>query len=400
MRAFRYRDFRLLWTGAFLSFIGSWIQIVAQGWHVYYLTHDTALLGIVSFCGSAPVAIFGIFAGSLTDTYNKKAILIAAQSMFGLGAAFLAISSFLGFIQYWHFIAVALLFGLVGCVEMPTRQSLVSRVVPPEELAAAIPINGMTFNLARVFGPALGTLLLVRTGPTFCYLANAVSYLALIYAVVAMKANMDPSETRVQPMKDLLFEGMLYLYRDIRLRTLFVLEASTSIFALIYIAMMPAIAQDLLRLGIRGEGLGPCFTSVGIGGIAGYLPVSKYSHLPIKGPIIKASMVLIGLALFGLGSTISPPVAFILLGIIGMATISQFNVTNTLFQTLSPDRLRGRVLSMHIWALSGLGPIGTLGAGVLARQVGIPITLKIGGGVILLFAAWAWAFRRGLEGVQ
>lgn len=398
MRAFRHRDFRLLWTGAFLSFVGSWIQIVAQSWQVYDLTHDKALLGIVAFCGSAPVSIFGPFAGAISDTFNKRGILVAAQLIFGLGALYLSIASYFHFIRYWHIVAVALLFGFVGCVETPTRQSLVSRVVPPEDLVAAIPINGMTFNLARVVGPAIAGFMLAASGPTFCYLANAVSYLALVYAVLAIRADTSAVKSEIQPIKDLLLEGMRYTYRDIRLRTLFILEASTSMFALIYLALMPAIVEDLLKLGERE--LGFCYTCIGLGAIVGLLLVSAYSDLPIKASLIRWSMTVIGLALWGLGSTVSPMAAYILLAIMGFGTIAQFNLTNTLFQTLSPDRLRGRVLSMHVWALSGLGPIGTIAAGYLARAAGIPITLKVGSACLLAVTVWGWLFRRGLANVE
>lgn len=397
MRAFRHRDFRFLWAGAFLSFIGSWIQIVAQGWHVNSLTHDAALLGLVSFCGSAPVFFLGPIAGVLSDMFNKRVTLVIAQTLFGLGAAFLAYVTFEHSVRYWHIVAVALLFGLVGSIEMPTRQSLVSRTVPQEDLAAAIPINAMTFNLARVFGPSIGGWLLAAFGPAICYLANAISYIALIYAVVAIRGNTKAADSEPQPIKDLLVEGVLYTFRDIRLKTLFVLECSTSMFALIYLALMPAIAQDMLGLDKRG--LGNCYTFVGVGAIAGLLLVSRLSDLPIKANIIRIAMTLLGLGLWGLGSTVTPWVAYSVFVVLGMASVAQFNVTNTLFQLLSPDRLRGRVLSMHIWALSGLGPFGTLMGGYLARSTSIPVTLKVGGTLILGAATWGWLFRRGLAGV-
>ncbi len=397
MRAFRYRDFRLLWTGAFLSFIGSWIQGVAQGWHVNDLTHDAAILGLVSFCGSAPVAVFGIFAGTLTDTFNKRTILVIAQSLFGLGALFLFIATEQGFVRYWHIMSVALLFGLVGCVEMPTRQSLVGKTVPPEELAAAIPINAMTFNLARVVGPAIGGMMLASLGPGWCYFANAVSYLALIAAVVAIRADTRPAARDPQPIKDLILEGMLFTMRDIRLRTLFILEACTSAFGLIYLALLPAVATDILHMD--KPHLGYCYTWIGIGAVSALLTVSRLAYYPIKANLIRIGMTLVGLGMWGLGSTTSPIVAYALFALMGLATVSQFNVTNALFQTLSPERLRGRVLSMHIWALSGIGPFGTLLGGYLAKQTSISLTLKVGGWLILAVALWGWTFRRGLEGV-
>jgi MFS family permease len=165
MRALRHRDFLVLWLGALLSFAGSWVQSVAQGWQVNDLTHDASKVALVAFAGNAPIAIFGPFAGTISDTLNKRTVLVIAQGLYGFGAFYLGIRAYSGLITFWDIFAVALLFGMVGCVENPTRQSLVSRCVPPEDLAAAIPINAMTFNIARIAGSAVGGLLLAHFGP-------------------------------------------------------------------------------------------------------------------------------------------------------------------------------------------------------------------------------------------
>jgi MFS family permease len=394
---FAYPDFRILWTGSFLSFLGSWIQNVAQGWMVQEMTGNTALLAWVSFAGMAPVSIFGPFAGSLSDMFNKRVVLILTQAVFACGALFLAAATYYGFVQYWHVLMVAVISGTAGAIEMPTRQSVVSKVVPPSELARAIPVNAMTFNLARLIGPALGGFLYSAAGPSLCYSINGFSYLALIAAALAIRADLRPAVREPQPIKDLLFEGLLYTWRDKRLRTLFILESIVSAFGLIYLPLMPAIAHNM---GLDARGLGFAMTSVGVGALTGLGLMTFLSHRPLRALIIRLAMTSMGLALTAVSFVHSPWLAFPLFGLMGMSAIMQFNTTNTLFQLLSPEHLRGRVLAMHIWALAGVGPFGTLAAGFVAQEISIEIALMSGGLIVLIGATWGWVHRNGLVGVE
>lgn len=392
-----------MWTGAFLSFTGSFIQNIAQGWLVYELTGDEAKLAFVTFCGMAPVAVLGPFAGTLADTFDKRRVLMLSQATFGCGALFLAYATFQGFVQYWHIVTVALIFGSVGAIEMPTRQSIISRVVPSEDLAAAVPLNAMTFNVARLVGPAIGGALLAAFGPQLCYMINGFSYLALILAVFAVKTDLSAFRREPQPIKDLLLEGMRYTLRDKTLKTLFVMELMVSSFGLVYLSLMPAIARDMLGLDKRG--LGFAMATVGIGAVSGLLLMTMLSDRPIKGLMVRWAMVGVGIGCITLGLSQSPYVAFPMLVLIGGSVIIQFNTTNTLFQLLSPEHLRGRVLAMHIWAISGLGPFGMLALGWLAGATktradwpiaGIPLALTIGGMLVLVGAMWGFGKRRYL----
>jgi MFS family permease len=433
MRAFRHRDFRLFWLGAFISFSGAWVQSVAAGWLIFELTHDEAKLAFISFCGMIPVSIFGPIAGTLADTFNKRGVLIVAQTSFALAAFYYYFAIRFGFIQYWQFVAVSLLLGLISTIEMPTRQSVVSRIVPTEDLPSAIPLMSITFNLARVIGPAIGGIVLAMFGATSCFLINAISYAALIFAIMAVRTSLEAPKQHVQPIADLLFEGMRYTFKEHRLRNLFILEGIVSIFGMAYLTLMPAIAKKML--GLDEKGLGMAMTVVGIGAISALFILMWLKDRPIRGIMIKTAMTVVGVALVILSYTTNPYIAFPMLALVGMGTITQFNVTNTLFQMLSPERLRGRVLAMHIWAISGLGPIGLLLFGWIAKQIpdqlqagtvgiqtaialtpgwgpinnelagafvtetGLPLSLKIGGYCVLAGAIWSWINRKGLEGV-
>jgi MFS family permease len=418
MRAFRHRDFRLLWFGAFISFVGSWIQNTGERWLVQELTHNTFKLSIIAFCGSAPVAVLGPFVGTLADAFDKKLILNIAQMLFALGACTLGVLCLFKVEVYWELAAVALLFGIVGAVEGPTRQSVVSRVVPPEDLAQAVPLNAMTFNVARLIGPAVAVVVLaifdriwdVNVGSGVCYILNGISYVALIFAVLAIKADLKPRVREPQPVGDLIMEGMLYTWHDARFRTLFLMELIASACGMFYIAVMPAFTSELMHM--REGGLGVAYTMVGIGAIAGLLMMVVLADRPIKILMVRTGMFVMGISIFLLGFIRSPYLVFPLLTIIGASVLVQFNGTNTLFQLLSPDRLRGRVLAMHQWAIGGLGPFGTLAFGWFAETTktphvvtvfqsqihvpvgGLPLTLNIGGGCIFLGALWgSWRLK-------
>lgn len=428
-QVFAYADFRLLWIGAFLSFTGGWIQNVAQGYFVFQLTHDEAKLALVSFAWSMPVAIFGLVAGTLADTFNKRTVLVVTHLIYTALTVFLAVATFQGFVQYWMIPTVALALGLTATVEMPTRQSIVSRVVPPEHLAAAVPINAMTFNVARIMGPAIGGILLTKVGVPVCYLVNAVSFLAVIWAAMRMKTDLSAHPREPQPIRDLLMEGMLYTFRDHRLRALFILETITAALGIAYIPQLPALIEQVLQPALHAtpgmdpetlakQWLGYAYTAIGIGAVAALILVTHLADSPRKGTLIRAAMWTFAVGLPILSFVHSPYIVFPLLAVLGMAGVAQFNTTNSLFQLLAPERLRGRVLAMHIWALNGLSPFGILFFGWLANETrkdphlqigrwafelpvgGVPFSLQIASVVMFLGAIGATLSKRGLSNLK
>ncbi len=356
--------------------------------------------------------------GTLADTFDKKLVLNIAQVLFALGALVLSLLCILRVEKYWELVAVALLFGVVGAFENPARQSVVSRVVPPEDLGQAVPLNAMTFNVARFIGPAIAAFMLFifdrmfdyNVGAGICYLLNGISYIALIFAVLAIKSDLKPRERKPQPVGDLIMEGMIYTWRDARFRTLFLMELIASACGMFYMAVMPAFTTEIMHM--REIGYGVALTVVGVGAISGLLMMITLADRPYKSILVRTGMFVLGFGIFCLGFIRSPWLVFPLLAIIGAAVMVQFNTTNTLFQLLSPDRLRGRVLSMHQWAIGGLGPFGTLLFGwfaeyskrphtllVLGSLVhtpvgGLPLTLNIGGVCIILGALWgSWRIK-------
>jgi len=401
---FRHRDFRLIWTSAFLSFIGSFIQIVAEGYLVFQLTHRNDSLAWVFACNALPVTVFGPFAGAISDTMDRRKVLIFTQTTFAIGALYLAAATYFGFVQYWQILVVATILGTVNSIDMPTRQAIISKVVPPEDLAAAIPINAMTFNLARLIGPPIGGLLNTAIGPDACYFVNGLSYFALVFAALAVRADLRALKRDAQPIVDLVKEGFLYTMRDRRLRAIFLLESAVSLFGLFYITQMAAIVEQLIMPGRSDNevkaALAIAYSTVAIGTLTSLFVVTWMSHLPIKRWVLRIAVTLMGVGLLLLSIARQDWMFYAVFALLGLGAIAIFNTCNQLFQALSPDRLRGRVLSMHIWALSGVGPFGTIGFGYLAQQFGLRTAFLVGGVLILLTALGAWLSRKGVGQVD
>ncbi|MBX3115527.1 MAG: MFS transporter [Fimbriimonadaceae bacterium] len=394
-RVFQHRDFRLLWFGALISFTGTQVQMVAQGAYVYHITGSKTSLGMVAFFSMIPVTFLSPIVGVLVDLLDRRKILIATSTILGLAAVFNATAASLGVLTFVQILCVALIGGLVQCVEPTSRQTIVREVVGEEQLAQAVPLQAMTFNLARAVGPALGGILTAAFGIAICFWVNAVSYIAILYAAVALRTRIQPRTTRAQPIKDLIFEGMLFTMRDRSLRMLFIMEGVLSTFGVPYIFQMPAIAKDLLHLNEAGLGL--CYSSVGIGALIGLITTATISSKPLKTKIVLIAMCGFGVSMVALSFTKSIYFAAPALACLGAGAISQFNTTNTLFQLLSPPALRGRVLSMHMWAIAGLAPLGNLAMGSLADGIGLSRTLLFGGTIVGIGGIVAFMLRKNLR---
>ncbi|RYG42103.1 MFS transporter, partial [bacterium] len=335
---------------------------------------------------------------------------VITQLLFGVNSLYMAAATYFGFVQYWQIIVIAVLNGLVACVEMPTRQSVTSRVVPMEDLAAAVPVNAMTFNVARIAGQAIGGLLLSVLGVFGCYLADGISYLALIFSIRTIRADLSPPKRAQGSLRDLVTEGALYAWRDVRLRTLFFLELATALFGLSYAPLLPAYALDILAHGNAKANV-HIYTlagvSIGVGAFAGLLLITQLAHSRRKGWLIRGSIALIAVGLLGLAFTDRPWVAYPLFAMAGAGGIMQLNTTNALFQTLAPERLHGRVLAMHVWALNGLSPFGVLMLGNIARSTksnaafplhgGVPFAFLLGGALMTALLGISLFLRAGLS---
>lgn len=395
VKVLRHVDYRFLWFGSLTSFIGSQIQNVAQGYFVFELTGSNSKLAFITFCGMIPITLFGPIVAVTADLWDRRKTLIWTSIIFSVSAIVLAVTVYTNTVQYWIFIAIALITGFVQTIEQPTRQSIVRAVVPREDLSAAIPMQGMTFNLARTIGPAIGGIMIATLGTAICFLFNAISYIGVLFAATRIKTDLTPAEKEPQPIRDLIFEGMLYTLRHRGLRTLFIMEGATSLFGIFYLSQLPAIAKSLLNLGPTGLGL--AYSAIGVGAMSGLISLATFANRPWKPKIIRIAMSLFAIFMYLLSINTIPILSFALFACLGIVTMAQFNTTNTLFQLIAPARLQGRVLAMHMWAVGGLAPVGALIFGMLADYIGLRPAMTIGAVMVGLFSIYGWTQAQFVE---
>jgi MFS family permease len=376
--------FRRYWVGAFLSFVGSWIQNVAQSWLVYELTRSEFLLGVVGFASGVPMLFLAPVGGALADRWNRRNILLITQSLFALSAFALAALTYAGAIRYEYIVALALLNGLVLTVDLPTRQSLVAHLVPRADLANGIALNAAAFHTARILGPAIGGLLLEWVGAAPCFLVNALSFSAILLALLSLRIQPSTDGRAPTGILQSLREGVAFVRarRGLMLLWLNVLVLST--FGLSYLVLLPVFAAEVLQVGKTG--LGQLYTVAGIGSLAGLLLTARLSGEVPRGGLVILAANGFAWSVIGFALTTHPLLAKGLLMLAGMFGVMQLVSTNTALQTAAPDYLRGRVVSLHTWAINAPAPFASLLIGKLAQLWGAPTAVAVSTSVCALFA--------------
>ena len=376
--------FRRYWVGAFLSFVGSWIQNVAQSWLVYELTRSEFLLGVVGFASGLPMLFFAPVGGALADRWNRRNILLITQSLFALSAFTLAALTYAGAIRYEYIVALALLNGLVLTVDVPTRQSLVAHLVPRADLANGIALNAAAFHTARILGPAIGGLLLEWVGAAPCFLVNALSFSAILLALLSLRIQPSMDGRAPTGILQSLREGVVFVRARRGLMLLWVNVLVLSTFGLSYLVLLPVFAAEVLQVGKTG--LGHLYTVAGVGSLAGLLLTARLSGEVPRGWLVIFAANGFAWSVIGFALTTHPLLAKGLLMLAGMFGVMQLVSTNTALQTAAPDYLRGRVVSLHTWAINAPAPFASLLIGKLAQLWGAPTAVAVSTSVCALFA--------------
>ncbi|MEW5885031.1 MAG: MFS transporter [Armatimonadota bacterium] len=396
--ALRHRDFRLFWFGALVSFFGTWIQNVGQGWLVYELTGSETLLGLLTLITNGPMMVLTPVGGWLADRYDKKLILTMTQSALALTALTLSMAVFGGFASFGLIAVLAALSGVAAAIDIPTRHTMISSIVPPEDLANAIPLNSATFNLARLVGPAIGGFLLEQFGAGTCYFINGISFLALISALHMIQADVKPNHRGGGTMLNNLAEGFLYVWqrRDFRLLALMVFVAA--FFGMFFISLLPAVAKSKFNLG--GNGLGMLMSSTGVGAVVGLLGLAALSRLPRRGLVLVLAMFGIGLGSIGLALSAQPYQAMFALALLGMSGSAFLSGANAVYQALSGPEIRGRVISVHIWVVAAANPIGSFVFGRVSERNGLEFAFALGGSVVVAVAVGVYLFSKSIRALS
>lgn len=370
------------------------MQSLAQGWLIFRLTGSPFLLGLVGFASQAPVLIFGLIGGVAADRWPRHRLLLATQVLSLIQAAALAAWTLTGHITVERILALAVVLGFINALDMPVRQAFVADLVPRSDLPSAIGLNSSAFNAARIIGPSIAGVLVATVGEGICFLLNALSFLAVIACLLAIRLTPRPAPSH-ERASALLVEGFRYARQTPHVRALLALIAALSLTAMPYAVLMPIYAGDILKVGPHG--LGMLMAATGLGALAGALQIARRGSVRGLGTIIARSAVFFGLSLMVLAASTTLWLSMAALIAIGYGMISGMAGANTLLQSLVPDNLRGRVMSLYTLVFLGVAPIGSLLAGALAARIGTPMTVAGGGFIAIVSAAVFWLALPGIR---
>jgi MFS family permease len=395
VRALQHRNFQLFFGGQLISLVGTWMQSVAQSWLVYRLTGSSTLLGFVGFSSQIPVFLLAPAGGVLADRANRRRVLLITQTASMLLSFALAALALSGRVRVWHVFALAALLGVVNAADIPTRQAFVVEMVGKEDLMNAIALNSSMFNGARIIGPAVAGVLVAGIGEGWCFFANAVSYLAVIAGLLAMRiprlASVRHSVSPLAHMK----EGFGFVAGAAPVRALILLLGVISFLGMPYAVLMPVFAENILHSGARGLGL--LMGAAGVGALIGSLTLAARREIRGLGMWVAMAGAGFGIsvALFAVSRAFW--LSALLLVPVGLSMMVQMASSNTLIQVMVPDALRGRTMAVYSMMFMGMAPFGSLLAGVLAERIGAPETVAAGGAVCVVAAL---IFRARLPGLR
>ncbi|MDR3699819.1 MAG: MFS transporter [Candidatus Sulfopaludibacter sp.] len=388
LRALQYRNFQLFFSGQMISLIGTWMQNVAQAWLVYRMTGSSVLLGAIGFASQIPSFLFSPVAGIVADRYSRHRVVIATQTSSMLLAFVLAAVVLSGAVQIWHIFVLAILLGVVNAFDIPARQSFMVEMVGRGDLMNAIALNSSMFNASRVVGPAIAGILVASIGEGWCFFANAVSYIAVIVGLFLMK--LPPYEKvkhEASPLAHVI-EGFGWVIHNTPVHAILMLLGVVSLTAMPYSVLMPIFADRILHGGARA--LGTLMGATGVGALAAALVLASRKTLKGLGSWVAISAASFGVSLIAFAFSRWYWLSIAILVPVGFALMIEMGSSNTLIQSMVPDRLRGRVMAVYSMMFMGMGPIGSLLAGAAADRMGAPGTVAVGG-VVCIAAAGTFA---------
>ena len=402
-RALRHRNFRLFWSGAFLSNSGTWMQAVAQGWLVLEKSNSPFWLGVDGFMATAPVLLFTLAGGVFADLIDRRKLLIYSQIVAGCSALVLGLLVATGVVQVWMILGLSFVTGCCMAIAGPSYMALVFDLVGHEDLANAIALNSTQFQLSRVLGPVSAAVGFKLFGLAGCFFANGVSFAAVCVglAMVRYDEYRQRSAAPNRSIKDRkafwqdLLGGFLYVRGRPRVATLLIIAAVTSIFGAPYFSMTPVFARDIFHLGETGLAL--LMGTAGAGALVGALFLAYLGDFSRKGYLVLGGDLVFAACLvcFSLSTNLFLSLGFLFA--MGFAIVGSVAMTNTLLQKLVTDEMRGRVMSMFMLSFLGAMPVGNLIAGAASHRFGVQRTLAAGGLIILVFVTVVALRRRDLR---
>ena len=383
--ALTYRDFRILWFGAFASTIGTWMQKVAQSWLVLDLTQSSFYLGLDDFLGQLPILLFTIIGGVVADRHDRRRLLITSQYVQMATAFALAALVWAGHVRIYHVLLLSAVTGFAQAFGGPAYQSLIPSLVQKTHLPNAIALNSIQFNLSRILGSLSAGAALAAFGTAACFGLNGLSFLLVVFAIFSMSVKHIPPIDK-KPMLQEMRGGFSYLKREPSLIALTVLAFLTTFLGLPMTTLLPVIARDVFQgdAGLYSR----MMAFAGAGSVIGALLMAwlgRHKHMGLTLLLVEAGFGVFVVAFsFSRVLWVSEVLLFFAAGAVMIVTAS----TSSLVQLIVPDHLRGRVVSIYMVAFRGGMPLGSLASGTAASIWGAPIVLAVNGALVSLVALY------------
>jgi MFS family permease len=400
LRAFRHPNFRLFFIGQSGSMIGIWMQQIAVSWLVYRLTGSALLLGIVGFASNIAYLFVSPVAAIFADRYDRRRMLMAAQSVSAALCALLATLTFLEVVTAWQIIVIMLAIGVATALETPTRHAFILELVERKEnLPNAIALNASLFQMARFIGPALAGVFIAAFGEAWCFVVNALSYAWILLILSRIRTAPRPRSTERRDWVAELRAGFGFVFGLMPLRRLVIMLGATSVFVSSYQMLMPLVAAQ--AFGGNSRTFGFLIGCSGLGALCGSLYLAGRTRVPGLGRFVAAGPLVSGIGLALISQTANAGFGMACMLLIGFGIIITAASTNTLLQSVADEDKRGRVVGIYVMIFLGMQPLGNLAAGALADTMGAQHALLVNGlvaiGVALWFIAGYGAWRRAMR---
>lgn len=384
-KAFQYRDFRLMWVGACTSSIGTWMQIVAQGWLIYRLSHSAFLLALDQFLGGIPIFLFSLIGGVVADRVERRKILLVSQYIQMASAGLLTILVGTGTVQVWHILCLSFVAGLAQAFGGPAYQALIPTLVEREDMPNAIALNSIQFNMAVTIGPALAGEALAKIGETWCFGLNALSFLAPIITLWIISARFFPPPTTDSILSSLK-QGIKFIRSQTSMEALTILAFCTTALSMPLRTYIPVFVKDIFHRG--PETYGNLLSLMGVGTICGSLLVASKGNMKYKGRFALIVLIFLGVGITAFSFSRWLPLNYAVLVLVGASMMGVFATITSLVQLITTNEMRGRVMSVYNCAFRGGMPMGNLVSGWLVPVLTAPVVLGAGGMILVAVALY------------
>ena len=390
-KAFHYRDFRLMWIGACTSSIGTWMQIVAQGWLIYRLSHSAFLLALDQVLGGIPIFLFTLIGGVVADRIERRKVLLASQYVQMTSAAILTVLVATHLVHVWQILCLSFVSGFAQAFGGPAYSALIPTLVDRDDMPNAIALNSIQFNLAVTIGPALAGQALAKLGETWCFGLNALSFLAPIISLLSITTRFLPASTG-ESIFTSLKAGIKFVRRMGSMEALIVLAFCMTALSMPMRTYIPVFVKDIFHRG--PETYGNLLSLMGIGSIIGSLTVAGMGNIRHKGRFAITMLMCLGAGIAAFSLSRLLPFSYAMLVLVGTSMMAVFATVTSLVQLITTNEMRGRVMSVYNCAFRGGMPMGNLVSGWLVPVFTAPRVLSVNGLLLILMALYFLLIQR------